>query len=162
MFLFGSIHQQDNTWEIVNIALDRIIYDEGTKQGINVKDDINYKDPPQNFNKTYFKDIVGVTRYADENMEMIKIRTVNYKVHHLLRTKPIHSSQKETKEFDSEKGYGEFSINVIPNIELQARILGYGPGLYILSGTSFHKQMKDAIDQMAKLYHKDCRITLLE
>ena len=100
----------------------------------------------------YFKDIVGVTRFNGEGMEQITIRTVDFKVHHLLRTKPIHSSQMETMSFDQEKGFGEFSICVIPNLELQARLLGYGKGLYVLGDTPFRQRMQDVISQLSELY----------
>ena len=104
------------------------------------------------FGQDSFKDIVGVTKYDEEEIEQITIRTVDFKVHHLLRTKPLHSSQIETMPFDEEKGFGEFTICVIPNIELQARLLGYGQGLYVIEGPSFRKKMQDVISQLSKLY----------
>ena len=58
----------------------------------------------------------------------------------------------ETLPFDQEKGYGEFTINVIPNIELQARLLGYGQGLYVVGDTPFRQRMQNAISQLSELY----------
>lgn len=150
-FLFGYVHQEDDTWEIVNFALDRIVYN-GLPNDIVVHVDIPFKKAPKDFYTNYFKDIVGVTRFDEEKLEQITIRTVDFKVHHLLRTKPIHSSQTETIPFDQEKGFGEFSICVIPNLELQARLLGYGKGLYVLGNTPFRQHMQDVISQLSELY----------
>lgn len=150
-FLFGYVHQDNDTWEIVNFALDRIVYN-GSPNDILVHVDIPFKKAPKDFYTNYFKDIVGVTKYDEGEIEQITIRTVDFKVHHLLRTKPLHSSQIETMPFDEEKGYGEFFICVIPNIELQARLLGYGQGLYVIEGSSFRKKMQDVISELSKLY----------
>lgn len=154
-FLFGYVCQESNIWEIVNVALDRIVYDEENTSGIRVHTDIQFKKAPRNFYHHYFKDIVGVTRYDNEDLEDIRIRTVNYKVHHLLRTKPVHSSQMEISEFDFEKGYGEFTIKVIPNIELQTRLLSYGSGLYVVGGSTFLQKMRETISQMSILYNPE-------
>lgn len=153
-FLFGYVHQQDDSWEIVNIALDRIIYRQNVRN-IWPHTDIAFKKVPKKFYHDYFKDIVGVTKYEEKSVEEIVIRTVDFKVHQLVRTKRIHSSQVEVMKFDQEKGYGEFSIKVIPNVELQARLLGYGPGLYVVSGSTFFQIIKDAVSQMEKLYSSE-------
>jgi len=150
-FLFGYVQHDDGTWEIVNFALDRIIYN-GASMDIKVHPDIEFKKAPKNFYQNYFKDIVGVTRLLDKEVEHIIIRTTDFKVHHLLRTKPLHSSQIETMAFDVETMQGEFSIDVIPNIELTTRLLSYGPGLFVLSGESFRNQIEGAIKQMQNLY----------
>ncbi len=158
-FLFGSVCRKDETWEIINVSLDRIIYDDKKANDpdkrihyIKVHPEIKYRPAPQNFNIDFFKDIVGVTRSANDTVEEIKIRTVDFKVHHLLRTKPIHPSQTESVPFNPETKVGEFTIKVIPNIELQTRLLSYGPGLYIIGEGKFQLQMRDAVLQMAKLY----------
>lgn len=150
-FLFGYVHQQDDSWEIINVALDRIIYKPGA-MNILPHADVPFKPVPKAFYCNYFKDIVGVTRFNNREIEEIVIRTVDFKVHHLLQTKKIHPSQVESLKFDKERGYGEFTIRVIPNIELQTRLLGYGSGIYVMGGSSFHKRMKDVIEKMAKLY----------
>ena len=150
-FLFGYVHQDDDTWEIVNFALDRIVYN-GSPNDILVHVDIPFKKAPKDFYTNYFKDIVGVTKYDEGEIEQITVRTVDFKVHHLLRTKPIHSSQREILPFDEGNGYGEFMISVIPNIELQARLLSYGQGLYVTGGTSFRQKMQDVISQLSRLY----------
>lgn len=150
-FLFGYVQQEDDTWAIVNFALDRIVYN-GSPNDIMVRVDIPFKKAPKDFYTNYFKDIVGVTKYDNAEVEKITIRTVDFKVHHLLRTKPIHSSQIETIPFDEKKGYGEFSICVIPNYELQARLLSFGQGLYVAGNSPFRQRMQDAVTQLSSLY----------
>lgn len=50
--------------------------------------------------------------------------------------------------FDREKNEGEFAIRVIPNIELQTRLLSYGPGLYVVGEGKFREQMREAVTKM--------------
>ena len=76
-------------------------------------------------------------------------------MHNLIKTKPIHASQKETVPFDKEKLVGEFTIQVIPNIELQTRLLSYGPGLYVTSGGQVQQDMRNAINKMKALYDRE-------
>lgn len=160
-FLFGNVCQQDGTWITDNYSLDRILYGtivnkDGKRKNYIIKSlpQIKYKCGPQNFNRDYFKDIVGVTRRANDSVEKIIIKTVDFKVHHLLCTKKIHPSQIEEKEFDDEKMEGEFSIEVIPNIELQTKLLSFGPGLYVVGEGIFQQKIRDAVFKMAELYAK--------
>jgi len=149
-FLFGYVCQEDGRWDIVNVSLDRIVYS-GAPNDIRVHVDIPFRKAPKDFYLDYFKDMVGVTRNRKE-AELIVIRTVDFKVHHLLRTKPLHPSQTETKPYDEEKGQGEFTIRVVPNIELEARLLGYGAGIVVEGSDEFRKRMKEVIEEMSSLY----------
>lgn len=149
-FLFGYVCQEDSRWDIVNFSLDRIIYN-GSPNDIRVHVDVAFKKAPKNFYQDYFKDIIGVTR-SEREAEQIVIRTVDFKVHHLLRTKPLHPSQVETQPFDEATGLGEFTITVVPNIELQTRLLAYGPGIVVTGSEAFRKRMKEVIEEMGILY----------
>lgn len=160
-FLFGNVVKQDGTLKIENFSIDRILYgrnmnNKGEKKNYIIKSYIGkkYKGAPQNFSKDYFKDIIGVNRGAKDAVEKIIIKTVDFKVHHLLLTKKIHPSLTEEKEFDVEKMEGEFSIEVIPNTELQTKLLSFGPGLYVVGEGRFQQQMRDAVLNMAELYEK--------
>lgn len=149
-FLFGYDNQQEKKDRVIHFAIDRIIYDDKNK--IKSYADIPFINAPSDFYRNYFKDIVGVTKPDGAATEEIIIRTTDYKVHQLLRTKPIHSSQCETRPFNFENNEGEFTIRVIPNIELQTRILSYGPGLYVAGESKFHQQIRNAIVKMGALY----------
>jgi len=150
-FLFGYVQEPDGRWEIVNFALDRIVY-KGKDSDIRPLTDISFKKAERNFYTNYFKDIIGVTRPKDGKVEDVIIHTTDFKVHQLLRTKPLHASQVETEPFDSAAGHGKFTISVIPNIELQARLLSYGPGIYVTGEGIAPRQTKEAVAKMALSY----------
>ena len=83
---------------------------------------------------------------------MIYIRTTTDKVHQLINTKAIHESQVENIKFDKEKGEGEFIITVIPNKELQTRLLSYGDDIYVVGDGEFQRELKGVIARMAERY----------
>lgn len=101
---------------------------------------------------TYFDNIVGIRKPTGIQEEVIHIRTTSEKAHQLINTKAIHSSQIPTEEFDKEKAEGEFTISVIPNKELQTRILSYGDDIYVVGDGKFQKELKDVINRMAERY----------
>lgn len=143
-FLVGRL--SDEGEKITIYALDRII--EGS---ITWRTDLRFRPAPPDFYTDYFKDIVGVSKPQGTKVEQLRLCTKDEKVHHLLETKPIHPSQKKVRDFNADQG-GEFTIEVIPNIELQTRILSYGPGLYVPGEGAFQHRLKAAIDTMASYY----------
>lgn len=147
-FLFGYVHEDDDNWKIVNFALDRIVYNKKS----DIKAIVGCKSAPKGYYENYFKDIVGVTRPDGGQIETIVIHTTDFKVHQLIKTKPIHSSQDKDPQFDQERGQGEITIKVIPNIELQTRLLSYGPSIYITGDGQFPQQMRKAVLEMAEKY----------
>lgn len=154
-FLFGYV-VEDHISKVVNFALDRIVY--RNPSDIRVHSDIDFLKAPRNFYQQYFKDIVGVTRPEGGSIEAITIQTLDFKVHHLLRTKPIHPSQQETKPFENETGKGEFILQVIPNIELQTKILSFGDNIRVIGGEILKQQISEAIANMSNLYKSDLTI----
>lgn len=140
-FVFGHRHDSDNP-VIINLALDRIV---------------NLVDAPKEtpylsnkaFNpKEYFKDIVGVTR-NDGTPEHVVFR-MNEKEAPYIRTKPLHPSQQEIG-VDEENGV-LFSIDVIPNRELERDLLAFGDGLTVVSPPKLRKQLRDTIRNSLKRY----------
>ena len=150
-FLFGYVVNERDENEVVCFSLDRIV---NPKSGCSITPcpKILFRKAPKYFYRQYFKDIVGVTRMKDKAPETFTIRTTNYMVHKLIKTKPIHPSQKPIHDFDKEKNVGEFTITVIPNMELQTRLLSYGDGIYVVGDGEFQKQLKSVIARMAELY----------
>lgn len=128
-FVFGEANREP--YRAYNVPLDRIVSE------IDVVDDVEYIPADIGFYQRYFKDIVGVTHLKDAIVEQIVIRTKTVYHHGLMLTKPLHYSQKEIKPFDHyEDGcYGELSLMVEPNRELQGKILSYGQFLDYLSIT---------------------------
>lgn len=136
-FLFGKNKDYDN---ITNLALDRI---EGVKernQKYLQNENIDFEE--------YFGDIVGVT--FPEKGEVKKIEFyVSGILGPYIQTKPIHESQTPLREY--ENGY-TFYIKVIPNIELENAILGYGEGLKVLAPEEFKHKIINRIKENLNNY----------
>jgi predicted DNA-binding transcriptional regulator YafY len=127
--------------EIITFALDRI-------QNITPQDKelfIQHK----NFDPhTYFSNIIGVTRNVAEKPTTILFWASSYHAPYI-KTKPIHASQKIMEEV---KGGTHFSIEVIPNFELEREFIGFGEGIKILSPNNIVRQIKRKIRLMKELY----------
>ena len=126
-------------------AFDRI-------EKVEIKDKLKCHEQSSTEYDTYFDNIVGIRKPTGIQEEDIYIRTTSEKAHQLIKTKAIHSSQIPTKEFDKTKNEGEFKISVIPNKELQTRILSYGDDIYVVGDGKFQKELKEVITRMAKRY----------
>jgi predicted DNA-binding transcriptional regulator YafY len=126
---------------IITFALDRI-------QNITPQDKelfIQHK----NFDPhTYFNHVIGVTRNVAEQPTTILFWVSSYHAPYI-KTKPIHASQKIVEEI---KGGTHFSIEVIPNFELERELIGFGEGIKILSPNNMVRQIKRKIRLMKELY----------
>lgn len=127
------LRQYNNRWFLlayseddnkINIyAIDRIIGIKDAKKPFK-STDINWE--------TYFKDVVGVTISHDKKPEKVMFRvskssyTDNY-----VRTKPIHSSQIEIKEKETDE-HAYFQIQVIPNKELEMQFMSYSDSIEVI------------------------------
>ncbi len=99
---------------------------------------------------TYFNDIVGVTRNAGDTPTHIEF-LANHLHAPYIKTKPIHASQKIVEE---RKDGIIFSIDVIPNFELERELIGFGEGLKILSPNDFMRRIKRKVRLMHAVYHE--------
>jgi predicted DNA-binding transcriptional regulator YafY len=127
--------------EIVTFALDRI-------QNITLHNKELFIEHKKFDPHTYFTHIIGVTRnYAE------KPTTIIFQANQLhapyIKTKPIHASQKIVEEI---KGGTIFSIEVIPNFEMEKELIGFGEGIKILSPNNIVRQIKRKIRLMQALY----------
>ena len=137
-FLLGMKKQGK---EIITFALDRI-------QNITLLNKELYVQHKNFEPHTYFKNIIGVTRNAAESPTTI-LFWANVLHAPYIKTKPIHPSQKIVEEV---KGGTKFSIEVIPNFELERELLGFGDGIKILSPNNMVRQIKKKIRLMRELY----------
>jgi predicted DNA-binding transcriptional regulator YafY len=127
--------------EIMTLALDRI-------QQIAPLEKEHYT-LHKNFEPhTYFANIIGVTRNTAEKPTVIEFWASAYHSPYI-KTKPIHASQKIVAEV---KGGTHFSIELIPNFELERELIGFGDGIKILSPNNIVRQMKRKIRLMQALY----------
>ena len=148
-FVFGDANREP--YQAYNVPLDRIVSE------VNTVEDIEYIPVPKGFYQEYFNNIVGVTHEKDAKVEEVVIRTKTEYQHGLLLTKPLHHSQKETMSFgDHEDGnYGEVTLTIEPNRELQGKILMYGGGLEVISPQSLRRQISEIIKQQLDTYITD-------
>lgn len=107
---------------------------------------------------TFFDDIIGLTHFRkDGNLEPIEdvtIRVHNLYMFNLVTTKPFHSSQKTTKPFaDHPDGrYGEITLRVRFNLELQGAVLQMGRAVEVVSPASIRQKIKDEVAKLYDLY----------
>jgi predicted DNA-binding transcriptional regulator YafY len=126
---------------ILTLALDRIKEVELLPKQLFLKH--------QQFNPhDYFSSIIGVTRSIGTAPKHIRLKANHYTAPYIL-TKPLHHSQQvEEKMRDGIV----FSIEVIPNFELEKELLGFGDGIQVLSPESLVKRMKQITTNMYQLY----------
>jgi predicted DNA-binding transcriptional regulator YafY len=127
--------------EIITFALDRILHITPNPNEL-FQQHKNF-DP-----HTYFKDIVGVTRNAADQPTRIIFLAYHSQAPYI-RTKPIHPSQQILEE---RKEGVLFSIDVIPNFELERELIGFGEGLKIISPNNLIRRIRRKIKLMHDLY----------
>ena len=145
-FVFGEANREP--FKAYNVPLDRIVGE------VSVVDGVEYIPAPKGFYQEFFNNIIGVTHEKDAKVEQVVIRTKTEYQHGLLLTKPLHHSQKESVPFsEHEDGcYGEVTLTVEPNRELQGKILAYGQYLEVVEPLSLRDQIKEIIRTQMKLY----------
>jgi predicted DNA-binding transcriptional regulator YafY len=134
-------HEKAEGKEIVTFALDRIQQIEPLPNELYR---INKNFEPH----TYFKDILGVTKNFAEAPTHITF-LANHQHAPYIRTKPIHASQQIVET--SKEGV-VFSIDVVPNFELERELLGFGEGIKILSPNNIIRLMKRKTRLMHEVY----------
>ncbi|MCF3112219.1 WYL domain-containing protein [Niabella sp. CC-SYL272] len=97
---------------------------------------------------TYFSDIIGVTKNVADQPTRITFMA-NAKHAPYIRTKPIHASQQIVS---TANGWTTFTIEVIPNFELERELLGFGEGLRVTAPASVVRIFKQRIRKMQEFY----------
>ena len=117
-------------------------------ESIEAVPDVPYKDNPDFDPDVYFENIIGVTRWGHP----IRIKFWASKEQaKYIATKPIHSSQKIIST-NPEDGSMIFMLFVEPNWEFFSTMLGFGPGIYIISPKSVVDEMKRKLAKAIDLY----------
>lgn len=138
-FLFG---QRDgfNSW--TNLALDRIVAFAPT-EGITFI-------APTETHSSYFEDIIGVSKPADKDCKYVKIR-IDRPMWPYIDSKPLHPSQTVVARSDL---YTIIQLELIPNYEFYAQILGFGAAVEVLEPTEVREtilqKLKENLDHYAK------------
>lgn len=139
-FVFGH---RKGAGQLLNFALDRIVSIRKANDGEEFIDDSRFNP------KTYFKDIIGVTR--DPNSRPVKVRyLVNPATVPYIETKPLHGSQMVVER--REDGSVIFQIEVILNFELERDLLMYGEGLKVLSPRNLVRNISQRLNAASRQY----------
>lgn len=133
-FVFG-VRVEDG--ELMNLALDRI------KQLLTVPD-IPYCVNEDFHPETFFEDVIGVTKHARLSKATVRFKADTRQASYIL-TKPLHASQVLIEQ--CKDGSMVFEITVVLNPELYAVLMGFGPGVKVLSP-------KQAVEEMRKMYRE--------
>ena len=147
-FLWGCLEKEDGTIvEAYNYSIDRI-----KPNSLHEVNDKKYISKDPSFYLNLLKDIVGVTIPKDKEKKRIIIETLDEKVHGLMKSKPIHWSQKEIESYVDKERTGKFELHLIPNIEFFGNVLHYGKAIRIIEPLSIKEKMKEEIEKMMKAY----------
>jgi len=135
-FLFCS---RASDMRLFDLALDRI-------KGIVAASDVEYKIDPKFNPRTYFKNVIGVTKHRGTPLSVVRFSASAEQAPYI-ETKPLHSSQMVV-ERNEETGEVIFQVEVILNFEFYALILSYGAGVKVLSPkcavSNIRKMLEDA------------------
>lgn len=135
-FLLGTHSKYD---PITTLSIDRII---SIKE---VKD--TYKVSDIDFLERY-EDVIGVTRGLEEEVTTITLHANKGLAAYIL-TQPMHGSQKNGTL--DENGL-TFTLDVIPNYELEQQILSFGEAIMVVSPESFVNKIKERIKASLENY----------
>ena len=136
-FVFGKHHNYSN---LTNLALDRIQHIAHASVTYDTSEIVNFED--------YFEDIIGVTKPQDGQLVKI-VMLANPSLAPYIKTKPFHGSQKKVEE--NENGF-TFSIEVIPNYELEKLILSFGEDLRVMNPAFIKETIKNRAQKLVNNY----------
>lgn len=125
---------------ISNYGLDRIV---GIKKSLQPYFKLDSFDQDQ-----FLKEIVGVSIPEDGKKTKVVFRAYG-RQRLYIETKPIYESQETVKMTDE---YGEFSLSLIPNFELESKLLAYGERIEVIKPKAFREQIKKRVLAAAKNY----------
>ncbi len=126
-FLFGKNGDYEN---LTNLALDRIEKIENSTVPYIENKEIDFNE--------YFEDIIGVSKTAGAEEIKIVLQAAPDLAPYI-KTKPLHGSQRTIAEND--QGF-TFSIQVIPNYELEKLILSFGEQLKLIEPADLKEKLR--------------------
>lgn len=102
---------------------------------------------PAASSEAFFEDVIGVTKHERLTKAAVRFVADNRQASYIL-TKPLHDSQTLVEQCSD--GSMVFEITVVLNPELYTLLMGFGPGVKVLSPEKVVKEMK-------KLYREGSR-----
>ena len=127
--------------DIFNYPLDRITKLEHLSKPY-IETDIDFDE--------YFDDIVGVTNYKNSLVEKVVLK-ISKKSIDYIRTKPLHWSQTELKELETESlSFIQLKLKI--NTELIMLLFSYSDVIEVLEPTWLRKTFAQRIKNMCEMY----------
>lgn len=133
-FVFGA---RTGDRKLINLALDRI-------KELALAPGIPYCMSEEFQPETYFRDVIGVTKHERLSKATVRFCADSRQASYIL-TKPLHTSQVLIEQRSN--GSLIFEVTVVLNPEFYAVLMGYGPGVKVLSP-------QKVVHEVAKLYYE--------
>lgn len=127
--------------DILNYPLDRIIKLEHLSK-LYIDTEIDFDD--------YFDDIVGVSNYKETSVEKVVLKVSNKSIDYI-RTKPIHWSQTELKEFATDD-HTFIQLKVKVNTELKMLLFSYSDAIEIIEPIWLRESFAERIKNLGDMY----------
>lgn len=137
-FLFAY---SEDKGKIMNFPLDRILKLEHLSKQY-IETDIDFDE--------YFDDIVGVTNEEESPVEKVILKVDNTSIDYI-RTKPIHGSQKELRQLQTDT-HTFIQLELKVNYELKMLLFSYFDSIEILEPTWLRDFFIQKIEKMSKKY----------
>lgn len=133
-FAFGhgvsDLYKYEPVWVT---ALDRIVSISKINEKY-ISSDIDWND--------YFTDIIGITQPKGVQKTKVKLAICKDQAQYVI-TKPIHGSQKQIEWIGDEL---IIELNIIPNFELERKILSYGERIKVIEPVNLKDRIKKRIE----------------
>lgn len=127
--------------EIQNFPLDRITKLEHLSKPY-IETDVDFE--------KYFDDIVGVTNYKKCRIEKVVLKVSNKSIDYI-RTKPLHRTQTELKELNTEsQTFIQLKLKI--NTELEMLLLSYGDAIEIIEPLWLRVKFAEITKKMSDNY----------
>ena len=127
--------------DILNYPLDRITKLEHLSKPY-IETDVNFDD--------YFDDIVGVSNYKNTAVEKVVLKVSNRSIDYI-RTKPLHWSQTELKEYATDS-HTFIQLKLKVNIELKMLLFSYSDAIEVVEPKWLRDSFIERIEKMSDIY----------
>lgn len=142
-YLIVTKHRDDVENKVRYLALDRILKMEPNQN-------IPYKESGIDFAE-YFDDVVGITKPEGAEPIEVKLR-IDKGEYPYIESKPIHPSQDELLESDTDEEYSYVSLYVYDNYELRSKILSYGSKVTVMEPKSLRDKIAHELKKSLSNY----------
>ncbi|TXF87994.1 WYL domain-containing protein [Neolewinella aurantiaca] len=95
--------------------------------------------------------IIGVIRPPEKEPVNVRLRTTQLQACYL-RTKPLHRTQAEVSQ--AKALYPEFTLQVIPNPELEMQLLSFGDAVEVVEPVSLRQRMFERLKKAMAVYEQ--------